>query len=159
MGSSAWLSFLLGFLLAAGTGLLVRILVGLRLNLFLINHESHLHDQTIIPITTELKKSSLFRVIFNGNWREDVAITLMDDDSNRYEFEVGFHWWKRFFIYLKSTSGSKDPTVDFVPLREGMKMFLRTGQELRVGDRLFVVLVSASQMSLQRTATREEKLS
>lgn len=139
------LPFIGGLLFALAVGAALRILLGMRLNLFLVNHDTAVGDQSVIPITTELKKSSIFRSLRLGNWREDVEITLMDYQNQSFSFRIGFHIWNRFWAELSRSDGNAKLGHD--KLVTGKRMKLRTGARLEIGDRSFFVLVTPQQMS------------
>ncbi len=149
------LPFTAGISCALAMGAGIRVLLGMRLNLFLVNHDSTVQDQSVIPITTEFKKASLFRVLKFGNWREDVDITLMDYQDRSYAFRVSFHVWKRFQLQL--IRADSQVTLSGLKLNEMQTVPARTGAKLEIGDRLFFILVSPKQMGpdLHRDLYRE----
>lgn len=139
-----WSRFLTGLGTAIAAGMLVRVLLGMRLNLFFINPESKIQDQMLIPITTENKKRSILRSLKLGNWRENVDITLLDLEDRPHTFQIGFHIWNRFHLTL--LDGPEGTDLNRRPLRPGKRYKLRTGDKLRVGNRVFTVLVSPGQL-------------
>ena len=151
------LSFVAGFVIVLGIGVLARLLVGLRLNLYLLNREQlwsfkegvpsrEAVEQSIIPITAEAKKTSLLRTITKRKWVEDVDITLLDDQGRSYTYRIGFHPWFRFHVVLKQAQDA-DTAVNGLKLKAGRVHPLRTGDVLKVGDRQFAILVTPSPMS------------
>lgn len=137
-------SFGTGLAMALALGSLARVLLGMKLNLFLVNHDSAVQDQTMIPVTTEGKKTSFIRTLLNGLWREDVDITLTDYSSASFRYRVGYHLWWRF--YLVMAEGGDGSAIDGRPVLPGKRYLLRTGARLKVGDRVFYVLVTPTQM-------------
>ena len=144
MTSLNWvLSFVLGILppLLLGTG--ARLVLGLRLNLFLTNRESMLQDQQIIPITSELKKTSILRSLRKGHWKEDVELTLRDYRDQSYRIQIGYHLWRRFT--LTYVEGPDSLFIDGKKVDKTRTYPLRSGQTLRLDDRAYGIWVTPRQ--------------
>ncbi|MBL7715192.1 MAG: hypothetical protein JNL01_06955 [Bdellovibrionales bacterium] len=139
------ISAFFGALVAAVIGSALRILLGMRLNLILINHDSSIRDQSFIPVTTENKKNSLWRSLTQGNWREDVEITVADDHGHLFIFQVGFHWWNRYWMKLLKMPEEQEDShakLNGQKILIGQKIWARTSDRLDVGDRRFYLLVT-----------------
>lgn len=142
MNSAILLPFIGGFGVALVFGAVARILLGMRLHLQLVNADSPVRDQAVIPVTSENKKGlSLLHTLLTGNWREDVEIVLADHANHHYSFIVGYHLWWRF--YLVSHSDNK-VLINHKNLKKMKRYYLKTGQFLKVGDRAFTVLITTS---------------
>lgn len=138
------MSFASGLGVALAVGAVIRVLVGMKLNLFLVNHDSAVKDQSLIPVTTEGKKASFLRTLIRRNWKEDVDITLLDYSGHTYHYRIGYHLWWRFYLVMEGdTEGS---TLDGRPVHPGKRHLLRTGAKLVTGDRAFYVLVTPNQL-------------
>jgi len=146
MGTPLLISFGSGLSVALVIGAIVRILVGMKLNLFLVNHDSAVKDQSLIPVTTEGKKASFFRTLFKGNWREDVDITLLDYSGHTYHYRIGYHLWWRFYLVMEAEQ--EGSLLNGKTMRPGKRHLLRTGSKLTTGDRAFFVLVTPNQARL-----------
>lgn len=141
-----FIPFITGLSTALALGAMFRIFYGMRLNLFLVNDDSTVADQSLIPITTEGKKRSLINTISNGNWREDVDLTLTDYEGHSYAYRVGYHLWNRFYVMFRGTNPNTQTKIDGRLVKPARRYRLRTGQRLQVGDRVFTVLVTTTQM-------------
>lgn len=138
------LPFAAGLVSAFAAGTALRLLGGMRLNLYLVNRDSPLRDQAIIPITEELRRSSLVRSLRQRRWKENVDITLMDYHDQSYTFRIGYDLWKRYYLeVLDEPAGDEAAArINGKPLAPGKRYSLRTGMKLSAGDRLFAVLVT-----------------
>ncbi|MGZ3699814.1 MAG: hypothetical protein ACXWPM_08260 [Bdellovibrionota bacterium] len=136
----AILPFVTGFAIALSVGAAFRIIRGMQMNLFLINSDSPMAEEALIPITAELKKVSLVRSMLKGLWREDVEISLMDQKNRACTFNIGFHIWHRFHLTVLTTSDGC--FIGRKPLMAGKRHYLRNGLIVKVGRRDFKVLVS-----------------
>lgn len=142
INSAILLPFVFGFVTALAIGAAVRVLLGMRLNLQLVNMDSPFKDQSIIPVTSENKKSfSLLHTLLTGNWREDIEIVLADNANKHYSFLVGYHWWWRFYIIPLV---SEPVFLNHKKLAVNKKHYVKTGMHLNVGDRAFTVLISTA---------------
>lgn len=150
-------SFLAGFAFVLAVGVGLRILIGLKLNLYFLNREQlwafkdgvparEAIEQSIIPITAEAKKTSLWRTISKRKWLEDVDVTLLDDHGRSYTYSIGFHPWFRFYVALKQSKDT-ETALNGSKLQTGRQHPLRTGDVLKVGDRQFSILITPSQIS------------
>jgi hypothetical protein len=132
-------SFLFGLSTALVLGGFLRILFGMRLNLYFINPDSRQLEESLIPLTSELKKRSLLRTLMKRHWKESIEVTLIDDQGRSSVFHLGYHLWRRYYAVLTNPSRA---TVNKRPMKKGKKYFLKTGSELSAGDRTFKIVVT-----------------
>jgi hypothetical protein len=135
-------SFALGLAAAMLIGAGLKVIFGIKLNLYLLNTDSTIGDQSVVPLTAELKKGSWWRTLRQKKWREDLEITLMDYNGHAFTYKIKYHLWNGFYLKLKSASG--DTTLDALPMITGKNYFLKTGMELFPGDRKFTVLITTA---------------
>lgn len=134
------IAFLSGFILSLGFATILKIIFGIKLNLYLVNNDTSIHDQNIIPITIDLKKQSLWRTLLNSQWKEDVELTLVDYKENRFTYCIGYHLLRGYS--LKLNEGSGHSFLNKTHLHPGKLYFLKTGKSLQVGERQFIVLIT-----------------
>lgn len=135
--------FLAGLAAALGFSIFTIILIGLKLKLYLINIESAQPEQSIIPITAELKKRSWLKTILSGNWKENLEITLKDYQNRTFTFQVGFHLLGRFNLSLLSQEGHS-ALLNQKTMLPNRRYFLKNGMRLETGDRAFEILITAA---------------
>jgi hypothetical protein len=135
-----------GLLLLLGLFSLWRVLYGFRLNLYLLNHDSLVQDQTIIPITSTARKQSIGQTLFSGSWREDIEITLTDHKNRSYYLSIGYHPWRRFYLNVPEAT---EISLNKLPLEAKVSYAIRNGMQLKVNDRDFEVLVTHKKMFSQ----------
>lgn len=133
-------TFCFGFFSALTLGCLLKILIGMRLNLYLIARDSGVVDQNIIPLTSEMKKRSWWKTLRKKQWQEDIDLTLMDYKGRPSHFQITYHPWKGFSLQLLQTK--VDNFLDQDEIFPKISYYLRTGMSLRCGERNFRILIS-----------------
>lgn len=118
------------------------IMYGMRLNLYFVNIDSRIEDQMFIPITMANKKSSAWRSLFKGQWRENVELTLTDSRNEKYTYQIGYSLWRRFNLLLISNSGST--SLNGKKLVQKKYYPLKNSATLNLGGRLYKVVVSTN---------------
>jgi hypothetical protein len=133
--------FIVGLAIAATLGAVIRVLVGMRLNLYLISDDTLIRDQAMIPISSDLKRARSLLSLFRGKWRENIEISLTDYQNRTFTYQIEYGLWRRFQIAL--LPGTRGTTLlagrEMAP---GKRYALRTGMKLRIGDRPYTVLVT-----------------
>ena len=145
--------FAIGVISSLLIGALIRVFIGLRMNLYLVSQDSPIHDQALIPITAEGKKNSRLRSLLRGSWKEDIDITLIDHGGHAYTYRIGYSLWRRYYLILLSqnlftglTAENPQALLGGTVLLTGKRYPLRTGMTLQNGDRAFQVMVTPGQV-------------
>jgi hypothetical protein len=137
--------FLAGLSCALAIGAVFRVLNGMRLKLQLVNADSAIDGQTVFPLTAENKKGmSLLHTLLSGNWRENIDIVLADDKGRLHAFFIGYHLWWRFYIVSRD---GQQTWLDGKELLPNVRHYVRTGMQLRLGNRRFTTLVTTNDVS------------
>jgi hypothetical protein len=143
MEISEIIAFIIGLTTALGLSALIRILIGIKLKLYLISIDTSQVEQSIVPITAELKKRYLLKTILSGNWKENLEITLTDYQSRSYTFQIGFHLFGRF--YLRQLSGeNQTASLNQETMKPNHNYYFKSGMRLETGDRAFEMLITTS---------------
>jgi hypothetical protein len=125
--------------------ILMKILHGVKLNLYLLNNESLVEDQSVIPLTADIKKRSLWRILTRKNWREDLEITLMDYNAQAFVYQIHYHIWKGFYLQLKNAPPGT-ARLSGISMNLEVPYYLKSGAMLELGERKFSVLVTAASL-------------
>jgi hypothetical protein len=140
MNNSSIAAFLAGLVAAIALGSIIRIILGMKLNLYLVNDESFVSDQAIIPITSDLKKKYFWKTLLRGKWKENIDLTLMNHEGDSFNFQIGYHLWGRYYISIDNDI--RQAHLGNKAMMPHKKYYLRTGKQLVIGSRAFSVLVS-----------------
>jgi hypothetical protein len=125
---------------------LFRVWAGLRLSLYLLNDDSIVRDQVLIPVTFSGRKRSIVQCLREGRWKDDVELTLMDYQSRAYKVRVTYGLWRRFRLEFRGgPAGLKLGRTEAVV---GQKYTLRSGMKLETGGRRYEVKVLPDQPEL-----------
>ena len=139
------LPFAGGIILALGLASLIRVLLGVRLNLYFVHRGNGPEDQMLLAVTAPHKKSSIWKSLTEGRWRENIELTLGDHSGRDYRLLVRFGLWHRFHIQILD-GDLAHARLDKKKVEKDRSYFLREGQRLKLGDREFIVHVTPSQM-------------
>jgi hypothetical protein len=151
-----WMHFGWGVGAALAVGMIFRMIIGTRLNLFLINSDSSILDQSLIPISSmSRKRHSFWRTLRDRTWREDIRITLADYRDGTADFHIKYGLWRRYQLALEKR-GKTEVKLGKRVLVEGRSYPLRTGMKILVGDRAFTVVVSLSRAPSAGTGIADE---
>jgi hypothetical protein len=115
----------------------------MRLNLYFIDDDDdseNTENPSVIPITTELRKTSFWDSVAKKTWQEDVLITLVDYQSQSFQCRIQNHIWSGFFLLIQECPGKV--FINRREIRAGKNHYLRNGMSFQVGDRKFKILVS-----------------
>jgi len=121
---------------------LFKLILAIQFNLYLLNHDSSIGDQSVVPLTAERKKHSWWRTFRQKKWKEDLDITLMDYEGQAFTYQIKYHLWKGFYLILKSAPS--ETRLNDKPILANKKYYLRTGMELVPGNRRFTILVTTA---------------
>jgi hypothetical protein len=134
-------SFALGIFCALSIGIFLKIAYGMKLNLYLIDDDSESGEEpSIIPLTTELRKTSFWDSLTKKTWREDVLITLVDYQGQSFQCGIQNHIWAGFSLLIQGQPGKV--LINRREVLPGKKHYLKTGMSFQVGDRKFKILIS-----------------
>jgi hypothetical protein len=146
------LSFLVGLISVVVIAGALKTVIGMKMNLYLVSKEPDLKSTTVIPLTAELKKRSLWKTILRKDWQEDLELTLADYSNHYFSFLIGYSLWKGFYLMLQK---QETCFIHQTKMIAGRLYPLRSGVSLHLGDRSFTILVSASPLE---TLNRYENL-
>ncbi len=139
------LPFTAGLLSALALASGIRVLLGLRLNLYFVHRGNGPEDQMLLAVTAPHKKASLFKALSGGRWKEDVELTIGDHAGRDYKIQVRYGLWHRFHIQVLS-GDLAHARIDKKKIELNHRYFLREGQRLKLGDRDFIVHVTPTQI-------------
>lgn len=152
MAIPAWaqtgLALGLGIAAALGIGTLRRMTRGLQLNLYLVHQEDGTTDrshQSITPVTAPYRRTSVWRSLRQGRWREDQSLRLGDYAGKFFELRVGYSLLRHYYV-VAETNGIK---LNRRKLEKGRRVFLQNGDRMATGDRSFEIRITPDQLEVR----------
>lgn len=119
-----------------------RLLRGRTMHLYLLNRDSVVEDQMLIPVTSIEKNRSILRGWFSKIKPESIDLSLTDHNSNQFLFEVQYAPFRWFVLKTKNDGGR----IERRSLKPQKTYWLRDGMKLWVGERDFTIKITSQQL-------------
>ncbi len=127
-------AFGVGFAVAVVLGSVIRFLTGLRKNLHFV------HQDSVIPVTLEHRRSISLRTLRERRWRECVELSLGDDEGRLALLQISFHpWWHFRLEQLEQKEEAASVKLNGRSLALNRRARLVGGDQLRVGEMRYEV--------------------
>ena len=149
------IAFALGLTLVVFAARQFRLDRGMKLQLLLVHREGMRslvegkegHEQVVIPVTLEGRRSLSWRGIREGRWKESEDLVLADDDGKYADLAFSFHPWRHYLLVVGPrpvASETADVKLNSKKVPTGKGVRLVDGDRLDVGRRRYSVRVRSS---------------